>query len=108
MFWKVLQWISVLASYILEIERAVGDGHGPEKRAMVLERATEDMATVLTEEQIAGCAPTVFLEHAGQIVDGVVGVMNCLGVLHLSSSGPHPSAPPPEASAPTSAPETPG
>lgn len=88
MFWKILQWVQIVISLIREAEDELGFGRGLEKRALVVQGATRELEGLATRAQVGRCDAAVFASYAGQVVDGVVGLMNCFGALPRSTAPP--------------------
>lgn len=101
MFWKILQWVQYVISLIREAEDQLGFARGEEKKALVMKDAVRFLDGLATSEQLAGCAPEVLAAHVGKVIDGAVGVFNCLGIFRTSSARAAPAA---AAGSPESAP----
>ena len=99
MFFKILQWVQIVVSLIREAEDQVGAGRGREKRKLVVAGAQRELGLLATAEQIAGCDPEDTFHHVGALIDAVVALLNCLGVLRHQAPG--------HVAAPTSAPAEP-
>lgn len=103
MFFKVLQWVGTVVSLVLEAEQSLGVGNGPAKRELVVSKAKAEVEALATAAKASGCSAEVLVGHVGSIVDGVVGLFNCLGTFaHAPTSAPASSSPAPASSSPPS------
>ena len=95
MFWKILQWVQFLISLIREAEDELGAGKGEEKKAFVLAAGRRELEELLTRDRLSGCAPGEIGSYIGAIVDGAVGLLNCLGIFkHAPAAASTPATTP--------------
>lgn len=84
MFWKVLEWIKFVISVIAEAETKLGPKTGEAKKAFVLEHASREYQAMGLPLEPAVCDAAAVGSHVGAVIDGAVGLLNCLGVFRRS------------------------
>jgi len=80
LLFKILQWVQFIVQLILEAEEELGAGAGEQKKLQVMTAATGELNRIGLAPAEGPCTVEALVESASGLVDGIVAVLNCVGV----------------------------